>query len=40
MSFTSKLEAHLRTAAKDVLKYVNVDLLCVLMYFCPFFSNN
>ena len=27
-------------AAKDVLKYVNIVLLCMLMYFCLFFPNN
>jgi len=27
-------------AAKDVLEYGNVDLLCMLMYFCLFFPNN
>jgi len=27
-------------AAKDGLKYVNVDLLCILIYVCLFFPNN
>jgi len=26
-------------AAYDVLKYVNIDLLCILMYYCLFFPN-